>query len=82
MKEFLCIQCKGKTITERENTLHTAYSHGLCEKCSPKPKEKIPGPQEDQPQIEKANPLECKVCGKLCKTKGGLKVHKKIHKQK
>lgn len=71
-KEFRCNLCKKNIITERENTLHTEYTYGVCEECS-KP--------EPEPQKEKPNPLACKVCPFVAKTKGGLKLHKKVHKQ-
>ena len=87
-KEFRCTQCRKKIITEREDRRHTDYSYGLCEECKSKPEGNYGeaditkdywGPQITE---EKPNPLACKVCGKICKTKGGLKTHKKTHKPK
>ena len=77
-KEFRCNLCKKKVITEKEDTRHTAYTYGICEECQPKPEaEAAPAEVETK---EKPNPLACKVCGRVCKNKGGLKAHKKSHK--
>ena len=94
-KEFRCISCSRKIITEREDTSHTTYSSGLCDECKSKP-EPEPQPEvepeilqteekpEPEPEIEqdKPDPLACKECGFVAKTEFGLKSHMRIHESK
>ncbi len=68
MKEFRCTLCKTKVITERENTLHTTYTGGICDNCAPKP-------------VESADSFLCPDCEKVCKNKLGLLSHRRSHKE-
>ncbi len=79
-KEFTCTDCGKKTITERENTLFTVYSYGLCEKCS-SGSHMPPIPHTEEPHIEEPDPLKCLVCGKIAKSEFGLRSHQRSHKE-
>ena len=83
-KELRCDKCKKKVITERENTLHTTYSTGLCDECKPKPEEVVEelvkAGDELAKVADKPNPLTCTACGFIAKSELGLKSHMRTHK--